>query len=72
MGCRLYEPRNIILMQPQLEKRFDNWEWTIVPERPDAFRVGCVVTLLSLVGREAMCPNQAKHALGTRLFYSLS
>ncbi len=41
MGCRLHEPRNIILMQKQLEKRFDNWEWTIVPEGPDAFRVGC-------------------------------
>lgn len=41
MGCRLHEPRNIVLMQKQLEKRFDNWDWTIVPEGPDAFRVGC-------------------------------
>ncbi|KAL0018614.1 hypothetical protein WJX77_012142 [Trebouxia sp. C0004] len=39
MGCKLHEPRNIVLMQKQLEKRFDNWDWTIVPEGPDAFRV---------------------------------
>jgi len=39
MGCKLHEPRNIVLMQKQLEKRFDNWDWTIVPEEPDAFRV---------------------------------
>ncbi|KAL0050904.1 hypothetical protein WJX82_009701 [Trebouxia sp. C0006] len=26
MGCKLHEPRNIILMQKQLEKRFDNWD----------------------------------------------
>ncbi|DBB17146.1 TPA: hypothetical protein ACH3X3_014219 [Trebouxia sp. C0006] len=26
MGCRLHDPCNIILMQKQLETRFDNWE----------------------------------------------
>ena len=41
MGCRLQEPRNIILMHKQLEKRYDNWEWTIVPEGPGAFGVNC-------------------------------
>jgi len=29
-------------MQKQLETRFDNWEWTIIPEGPDAFRVSFV------------------------------
>ena len=39
MGCRLHDPCNIILMQKQLEKRFDNWDWTIIPEGTDFFRV---------------------------------
>lgn len=39
MGCRLHDPCNIILMQKQLETHFDNWEWTIIPEGPDVFRV---------------------------------
>ena len=36
-------------MQKQLEKRFDNWDWTIVPEGPDAFWVGCLVVGLRKV-----------------------
>ncbi len=49
MGCKLHEPRNIILMQKQLEKRFDNWDWTIVPEGQDAFRVGLAVGLRKVI-----------------------
>ena len=26
-------------MQKQLETGFDNWDWTIIPEGPDVFRV---------------------------------
>ncbi|DBA95782.1 TPA: hypothetical protein ACH3X1_001335 [Trebouxia sp. C0004] len=53
MGCKLHEPRNIVLMQKQLEKRFDNWDWTIVPEGPDAFRVHVLNPhLLDPKGRE--------------------
>jgi len=49
IGCKLHEPRNIVLMQKQLEKRFDNWDWTIVPEGLDAFRVGLAVGLRKVI-----------------------
>ena len=42
MGCRLHDPCNIILMQKQLEKCFDNWDWTIIPEEPDIFRLSSI------------------------------
>ena len=50
MGCRLHDPCNIVLMQKQLEKRFDKWEWTIIPEGPELFRVGFVAVGLGIVG----------------------
>ena len=39
VGLSLHDPRNIILMQKRIETRFDSWEWTIVPEGADVFRV---------------------------------
>ena len=48
MGCRLHDPCNIILMQKQLETRFDKWEWTIIPEGPDVFRVSSAAGLCSV------------------------
>jgi hypothetical protein len=41
LGGELHDPTNIIVMQKPLEKRFDAWDWTIIPEGPDDSRVSC-------------------------------
>ncbi|KAL0018083.1 hypothetical protein WJX77_010442 [Trebouxia sp. C0004] len=59
MGCRLHDPCNIVLMQKQLEKRFDNWEWTIIPEGSELFRVHVLNPhLLDLRGLEQYISGQ--------------
>lgn len=42
LGGELHDPTNIIVMQKPLEKRFDAWDWTIIPEGPDDYRVSCI------------------------------
>ncbi|DBB03169.1 TPA: hypothetical protein ACH3X1_013337 [Trebouxia sp. C0004] len=60
MGCRLHDPCNIVLMQKQLEKRFDNWEWTIIPEGSELFRVHVLNPhLLDLRGLEQYISGHA-------------
>ena len=39
MGLHLHDPVNIIIMLAPLEKRFDLFQWTVIPEGPDMYRV---------------------------------
>lgn len=39
IGIKIHDPSNFIVMQKQLEKEFDKWHWTVLPEGPDAFKV---------------------------------
>jgi hypothetical protein len=39
LGVELHDVSNIIVMQRSLEKKFDNWEWTILPQDEDQYMV---------------------------------
>lgn len=39
IGIKMHDPSNIIFMKMQLEKAFDKWHWTVLPEGPDVFKV---------------------------------
>jgi hypothetical protein len=39
LGVELHDPSNIIVMQKPLEKPFDKWDWTILPEDEEQYRV---------------------------------
>uniref|UniRef100_A0A383V449 HNH nuclease domain-containing protein n=1 Tax=Tetradesmus obliquus TaxID=3088 RepID=A0A383V449_TETOB len=39
VGVTLHDPSNIIIMQSQLEKAFDKWQWIVLPDGPDDYKV---------------------------------
>jgi hypothetical protein len=39
LGVKLHDPSNIIIMQSQLERAFDKWQWVVLPEGPDDYKV---------------------------------
>lgn len=39
LEVELHDPSNIIVMKKPLEKRFDNWDWTILVEGEDQYMV---------------------------------
>jgi hypothetical protein len=39
VGITLHDPSNIIIMQSQLERAFDKWQWIVLPEGPDDYKV---------------------------------
>jgi hypothetical protein len=39
LGVKLHDPSNIIIMQSQLERAFDKWQWIVLPEGPDDYKV---------------------------------
>ncbi|WIA23354.1 hypothetical protein OEZ85_000117 [Tetradesmus obliquus] len=39
VGVTLHDPANIIIMQSQLEKAFDKWQWIVLPDGPDDYKV---------------------------------
>jgi hypothetical protein len=39
VGITLHDPSNIIIMQSQLERAFDRWQWVVLPEGPDDYKV---------------------------------
>jgi hypothetical protein len=39
VGITLHDPSNIIIMQSQLERAFDEWQWIVLPEGPDDYKV---------------------------------
>ena len=45
----MFDPTNIIIMRKQLEVTFDKWDWTIIPEGPDHYKVRFLASIAVLV-----------------------
>jgi hypothetical protein len=39
VGVTLHDPSNIIIMQPQLKSAFDKWQWIVLPDGSDDYKV---------------------------------
>lgn len=39
VGVTLHDPSNMIIMQSQLERAFDKWQWIVLPEAHDDYKV---------------------------------
>ncbi len=46
MNKTMFDSSNIIIMRKQLENTFDKWDWTIIPEGPDHYKVRYLASLV--------------------------
>lgn len=48
IGMTVHDPRNMLLISGSAEKKFDAFDWTIIPESPGHYKV------MNLVAAEVM------------------